>query len=346
MPRREFPGVSKFTDRHGRIRWRFRARHRKPVYLPADYGSPAFIEAYQAAVRGTPLSIGQARTLPGTIGALVAGYFESSDYKLLAPNTRRLYRYHLERFRRANGDKALHHLTTDALRDKLDRMADKAATANIFLKVMRALGRYALERKILKLNPAHGIKRLRNRTDGIHTWTNAELTQFEARHPAGTKANLALRLLLYTAQRRADVIRLGPQHERNGALVLRQRKTDARLVIPITPELREAIDATAGGHLTYLVTEFGKPFTDAGFGNWFRDRANEAGLRNCSAHGLRKAAARILAEAGRSAHEIMSITGHRSLAEVERYTRAAGQEQLARAAIGALYGTKPGRKRG
>lgn len=346
MPRNPFPGVSKFVDRHGKIRWRFRARHRKPVYLPGKYNSAEFIAAYEAAARGTRLVAGASRTMPGTIGALVVAYFESADYKVLAPNTRRLYRYHLERFRRANGDKGLSQLTEHALRDKLDRMADKAATANIFLKVIRALCRFAVQRRMMRHNPATGIKRMKDRTDGIHTWTNAELAQFARAHPVGTKANLAFRLLLHTAQRRADVIRLGPQHERNGALVLRQRKTDARLAIPITPELREAIDATPCGHLTYLVTEFGKPFTDAGFGNWFRDRADEAGLKNCSAHGLRKAAARILAEAGRSAHEIMSITGHKSLAEVERYTRAAAQEHLARGAIGALSGTKPGQKRG
>ncbi|MFX6357469.1 tyrosine-type recombinase/integrase, partial [Acinetobacter baumannii] len=53
----------------------------------------------------------------------------------------------------------------------------------------------------------------------------------------------------------------------------------------------------------------------------------------CKAHGLRKAAARRLAEAGCSASEIAAITGHKTLAEVERYTRAADQERLARQAI-------------
>jgi integrase len=85
-----------------------------------------------------------------------------------------------------------------------------------------------------------------------------------------------------------------------------------------------------------LETEFGRPFSLAGFGNWFRDRCNEAGLRNISAHGLRKAAARRMAEAGKSTHEIMSITGHRSLGEVERYTRAASQERLAKTAATGL----------
>src|SRR5271155_2772500 len=88
------------------------------------------------------------------------------------------------------------------------------------------------------------------------------------------------------------------------------------------------LDATPRQHLTFLTTEYGRPFTEAGFGNWFRDRCNEAGLKNCSAHGLRKASAKHLAECGATTLEIMSITGHRSLAEVERYTREAGQKTL------------------
>jgi integrase len=86
-------------------------------------------------------------------------------------------------------------------------------------------------------------------------------------------------------------------------------------------------------HLTLLTTQTGKPFSAAGFGNWFRDRCNEAGLPHCSAHGLRKAAARRLAEAGCTTHEIAAITGHASLREVQRYTKAADQARLAQAAM-------------
>jgi hypothetical protein len=52
------------------------------------------------------------------------------------------------------------------------------------------------------------------------------------------------------------------------------------------------------GDLTFLVTKHGKPFTANGFGNWFRDRCDEARLPQCSAHGLRKAGATIAAENG------------------------------------------------
>jgi integrase len=103
-------------------------------------------------------------------------------------------------------------------------------------------------------------------------------------------------------------------------------------------EMQSIIAATATGQMTFLTTEFGKPFTAAGFGNWFREQCNAVGLRHCSSHGLRKAAA--LAEVGCSEHEIAAITGHLSLYEVARYTRAADQERLAEAAIEKLEGAK------
>ncbi len=144
-------------------------------------------------------------------------------------------------------------------------------------------------------------------------------------------------LMLYTACRRGDVIRLGPQHIKDGQLEYRQAKNSKRkpsdISIPVHADLMEIIQATPREHLTFLTTEYAKPFTDAGFGNWFRDRCNEAGLKDCSAHGLRKASAKHLAECGATTLEIMSIAGHKSLGEVERYTRAAGRKTLAESAM-------------
>jgi len=68
----------------------------------------------------------------------------------------------------------------------------------------------------------------------------------------------------------------------------------------------------ADGHLAYLVTEFGKPFTANEFGNWFRKRCDEAGLPQCSAHGLRKAGATIAANTGATEHQLMAIYGWES----------------------------------
>ena len=202
---------------------------------------------------------------------------------------------------------------------------------------------YAIEEGWRKDDPTSGIKRVKNRSDGFHTWSEAEIAMFEARHPIGSKARLALALLLYTAQRRSDVVRMGRQHIRDDVVHVRQQKTGATLAIPLHPALAAIIEATPSEHLMLLTTSFGKPFTAPGFGNWFREQCNAAFLpKHCSAHGLRKAACRRLAEAGCSANVIASISGHTTLTEVARYTKAADQERMARDGMAAITRTGSG----
>jgi integrase len=81
------------------------------------------------------------------------------------------------------------------------------------------------------------------------------------------------------------------------------------------------------------VTEFGKPFTAVGFGNWFRDRCDAASLPQCAAHGLRKLAATRLAGAGRSHEQIKAVTGHRSDSALAPYIKKANKTRLARQAL-------------
>jgi integrase len=132
-------------------------------------------------------------------------------------------------------------------------------------------------------------------------------------------------LMLYTGQRRSDVIQFGWQHIRHthdgDKIAVRQKKTDTPLLLPIAPELASALEGLPRKNLTFLLTTFGAPFSFNGFGNWFRDRCNEAGLRQCAAHGLRKLAATRMANAGCSDEELMAVFGWRSHSEVRRYTR-------------------------
>jgi integrase len=100
--------------------------------------------------------------------------------------------------------------------------------------------------------------------------------------------------------------------------------------IPVAEPLAAVIAATPMiGVKTFLVTEFGRPFTAAGFGNWFRERCNEAGLPHCSAHGLRKAFLRRMAEAGCSEDFIASISGHKDTREIRTYVQAANKARMA-----------------
>jgi integrase len=211
--------------------------------------------------------------------------------------------------------------------------ANTPEAANNLLKVLRVLLDYAVGQEMIASNPTIGVKRYRTRGDGIHTFTEAEIAQFEAHHPIGTRPRLALTLLLYTAQRRGDVVRMGKQHIDGDCIAVRQEKTDTPLLIPIHPNLAAALAAAPQNNMTFLVTEHGAPFTSAGFGNWFREQCDAAGLPHCSAHGLRKAAATRLANAGCTNEQIKAITGHRSNSSLAPYIKQADQQRLARQAL-------------
>jgi integrase len=191
-----------------------------------------------------------------------------------------------------------------------------------------------------KDDPTEGVKRPKITGDGYLTWDEHHIAAYRARHAIGTRARLAFELLLNTAQRRGDVVRM--IRPRDGVIRVTQQKTGTKLEIPVHPELQAVIDATPSDHVTLLATSFDKSFTSAGFGNLFRDWCQEAGLPDgYSAHGLRKAACRRLAEAGCSANQIMSISGHRSLGEAEKYVRAAEQARLARSAMASVSAAFP-----
>ena len=174
------------------------------------------------------------------------------------------------------------------------------------------------------------------RGGGFKTWEEADIEAYISCHPAGTREHSALMLLLYTGLRRSDVVRVGPQHISDGYLTIRQIKTDSIVSIPIHPRLEQALSNFPTDGLVYLTTAFGKPFTGNGFGNWFRECVVKAGLSGLTAHGRRKAIARRLAEAGATPHEIMSVTGHTTLKEVQRYAAAANRKSMALKAMNKL----------
>src|SRR6516162_5717292 len=204
---------------------------------------------------------------------------------------------------------------------------------------MRQVFKFGVKKQLAPSNPARDVAYFKSGTPGFHTWTPEEVLQFEERHPVGSKARLALAFLLFTGQRRSDIIRFGKQHTKSGKLTFTQFKGRNRkpktLTLPILPALQRIIDATPCGDLTFLVNDWGRPFTDAGFGNWFRDRCVEAGVPG-RAHGLRKAGATIAANNGATSRQLMAIFGWDTLKEAERYTRNADQLRLAESAMSLL----------
>ena len=218
-----------------------------------------------------------------------------------------------------------------------DRKLAKPEAANSRIKAIRQVFRWGVAKGHAPFNSAREVAYFRSGSEGFHTWTVEEVQQFEARHPLGTKARLAFALLLYTGQRRSDVIRFGKQHTRGGKLTFTQYKGRSRkphrLTLPILPVLQQTIDATPCGDLTLLVNDWHRPFTDGSFGNKFRDWCDQANLLHCLAHGLRKAGATVAANNGATARQLMAIFGWDTIKQAEQYTRKADQKQLAEAAM-------------
>ena len=331
--RRKLPKyVQGWVDSEGRPHHYFRRPGYPRVPLKGLPWSPQFLADYEAALQGPALAIGTKRSKPGSAGAVIAGYYASLDFGELAVGTQKMRRAILERFRKAHGDKPIALLPQKFITAMLNEM--KPFAARNWLKTIRGLMQFCVKHELCAIDPTQGIKLRRAKTNGHHTWTEAEISTFEAAHSIGSKARLALALGLYTGLRRGDAVRMGPQHVHGGVLMVTQGKTGGALRIPMHTDLMAIISATPSNNMAFLVTAFGKPFTAAGFGAWFRKRCDEAGLsEDCTFHGLRKAACRRLAEAGCSANEIAAISGHASLREVERYTKAADQERIARNAL-------------
>ena len=263
------------------------------------------------------------------------------EFRQLAPDTQRSRRRILESILREPwspdriyADAPPSSVTRRAIEVLRDRKLDTPEAARSRLKALGRVYDWAIGRDIVSRSLVREVRYPRKKPGGFHTWTPDEVAKFEARHPIGSKARLALALLLYTGQRKSDVVCLGPQHVRDGWLHFTQQKNanthPVVLELPVLPVLRTIIDETEKtGATTFLVTHHGKPFGRNGFGNKMREWCNQAGLPKCTAHGLRKAGAVIAAENGATASQLMAIFGWRTIKQAELYTKRADQRRLA-----------------
>lgn len=338
--------VHEDVDRHGNVRVYFWRKGGPKIRMREKQGSAEFFLRYRELVDGGVQTrwLGDRAPSAGTFGWLVEQFILSPTYKGYRPSTQRMRQRVLlsmcdepiqpgsERLFR---DMPLSAVTPKALRVLRDRKAGLPGAGSNRVKSLRKMFEWALEEDQIGTNPARDLKKPKSSSAGYHTWTTDEVERFERKHPLGTRARLAISLLMWTGVRRSDVVRLGRQHVREGWLKFRTVKNDMAVNVPMLPALQAVIDASTCGDLTYLVTEHGKPFSEAGFGNWFRDVCVEAGVPG-RAHGLRKAGATLLAERGATPHQLMAIFGWRTLTEAERYTRAAERKGMAGQAMGLL----------
>ena len=236
--------VQAFVDRHGRARHYFRRPGFKRVPLPGLPGTPEFMAAYQAAIGADSaprIDIGASKTIGGTVNAAVAAYLDcspqsTSPFKALAPETQRTRRHILEKFRTKHGEKRLFRVDPDGqrvmllTREHMQRIVNEKSSTPFaqrnFLNTLRSMFSWALSEGRVPDNPTLGVKRVKVKTTGYRTWSEADIARFEARHAIGTKARLAFALLLYTGQRRGDVVKMKSTQVYQGVLAIDQGKTD------------------------------------------------------------------------------------------------------------------------
>jgi integrase len=318
--------VTEYRDRHGKARYRFRKTGLPTYHFRHAPGTKEFLEELEKLPRFTP----------GSFDALIHDFYTTPRWQEMRRSSRTTYGGIIERFRQAHGSKPVALMETRHIDKLLGKMSDTPAAANNLRKTLRRLFRHAIKLGWIATNPVDATDAYRTTGDGYHTWTEAEIDQFDARWPLGTRERLAKELLLYSALRKGDMVTLGPSHRHGDKLRLTHTKNNSGSVIAMLPPLKAAIDALPSVGDTYLATQFGKPFTPAGFGNWFRDRCNKAGLPHCAAHGLRKAMSRRLAESGATNQEGKAVTGHKTDRMFSHYAAKANQEAMADRALANL----------
>jgi integrase len=273
-------------------------------------------------------------------------WYLSSEFKRLGDVTQRGYRYIAERIRVEHGSKRVAQLERRHIKSFMAAKVDTPGSANNDLRVWRFLLDQALEDGQVTVNHAREIKKFSTGGDGFHTWTEKEINKFYETHEEGSIPHLCMTLMLHTAASRADAVALGPLNLSNGRLRYSRQKMKTRdgilVDIPLHPYLKKVLDALPVGQTTFLETAHGKPRSANGMGTAMRAWCDAAGLPQCAAHGLRKACSRRLIEAGATPHEMMAVTGHKTLAEAQKYAETFERSGAADRAMSKTQHTKDG----
>jgi integrase len=354
--------VTKFRDRHGKLRYRYRRKGHAGGYFKGELGSDDFRQEYAAfeAALVDETTIGAGRHPVNSVADVIARYVSQPARLGPTPTTQQKVRAILGRFQERYGTgKAGPRYITDFTFEHIDkilgterekrpegkRMVGGIEAARKLRKELVRLFDYAEKIGVRPMgsNPVRKAETIRvaagERSTGFHSWTEEEIAQYRDTHQLGTTGRLALELLLWTGQRRGDGYLFGPGDVRDGRFEFRQGKSGKAMLLPLAPQLVAALTAMPpppAGATAYLLTERGKPYGYAGFGNKMREWCDKAGLPHCTAHGLRKANARRMAELGMNNQTLKAVGGWTNDREVAIYTAAANQSALADAAIGAL----------
>lgn len=335
------PYTTIFVDRHGKERCRFRRRGFS-CYLPHP-SVKGYADAYKRALEGFAPS--QPRAVPRTIGDLVPRFYESIAFRRGGGDWQRTVRQILEPFRREFADdpvrafrpKDIEVILTRKMEKRIEngRMVGGTSAAKRLREQLDRLFRFAVKLEWIERNPVELTDEVEHKAKGFFPWEEEHIAQFRGYWPIGTKPRLALELVLWTGTRRSDARLLPPP--KGGRIKGSAGKTGKPFDIQVAPPLQVAIDAMpAIGLTTILVTDYGNPFSAAGFGQWFKDKCIRAGLPQCTVHGLRKALARRAADQGVGQQGLKALGQWSGDREVATYVAGADQRRLAEGALDAV----------
>lgn len=329
----DLPFVKAYRDRHGKQRYYVRRKGLKAVALPGRPGSPEFLLAYQHALEGPKLPLNMPRPAAGSFDALCREYLASTEFDSLAAVTKSELRRVVERLAAMHSEKPVARLERQHILRWRDAMKDRPGATNTMVRTMGVLMKFAVDRGYRKDNPVRGIKMIK--AVPFRSWTDDELETFEAKWALGTMERTGFALALYTAQRRADLVKMTWQAIAGDAIRLVQSKTGVPLEVPIHPLLARALEAIRPkGAVTIISGVAGTKLSAVYFGHQMAAAFKAAGLPpGCVLHGLRKTAARTLIEAGCTKSQAKAVTGQKTDAMIDYYSRDADQRSLSKQAM-------------
>lgn len=306
----------------------------KSAYLDENGSiTVAFAEEYHRVMAGDrgDKSLPVERLQPGTVRWLVENYYRSKLFQTYSQATQNDKKCVLNRYCELVGDLPFKKMRKSDIEASQMKRRSTPGAADKLVKYLKALFNWAIKQEMATFNPATGVTKI-NKSDGFHGWRESELEHYRSFYPVGTTARLAMELMLNLGVRRSDLVRLGWRNlvgDRIEFVPLKGAGKYAQfLSLPVTEELNEALKAISHDKDTFLVTDYGKPFTSNGFGNKMRQWCDDAGLQECSSHGLRKASATILAEAGATEHQLMAIFGWSDSKMAQHYTKTAQSRRI------------------
>lgn len=347
--------VYSFASQHGKERLVFRRKGWPTVYFKAAFGTKGFQAEYDQCIGLAPVAVVEveSRAKAGTLGELRARYFAVADRLGPTAVTQGKIRAVIEDFCKGR----VHYPIALVDFEDIDRIvaAKKIKTgignktrggihaARKLRKELIRMFDFGMKAGLCPSNPARQSERVKDpagqRSKGFHSWTEQEIYQYRVKWGLGTRERLAMELLLWTDQRRSDVVKMGKAQIQGGRLPIEQAKTGETLWMPVAPQLLQAIVAMPPADTSpfcFLVTKRGKPFSKESFGNWFKQACVDAGLPHCTAHGLRKATLRRMAELEMANKSMKSVSGQRRDETLAGYIEGANQKKLADSAITTL----------